>query len=66
VHDVAAPPAPTEFAGQSSHESPSQYLPEAQFATHTLVVSFSLSPKIVEPVLDEPTGHALHEVVLSA
>ena len=66
MHVVALPPAPTEFAGQSSHELPSQYLFSAQFTTQTLVVSAALSPKIVEPVLDEPTGHALHEVVLSA
>jgi hypothetical protein len=66
VHDIAAPPSPFESPGQASHESPSQYWFEAQFATHTLSSSFTLSPKIVEPVLDEPTGHALHEVVLSA
>tara|TARA_B110000483_G_scaffold18846_1_gene20696 strand:+ start:104 stop:316 length:213 start_codon:yes stop_codon:yes gene_type:complete len=60
VHVVAVPPAPTELAGQSSHESPSQYLPEAQFATQTLVVSAALSPKIVEPVFDEPAGHTVH------
>jgi hypothetical protein len=61
VHVVAVPPAPTELAGQSSHESPSQYLFEAQFATHTSSSSSSLlPPKIVEPVFDEPTGHAVH------
>jgi len=64
VHVVAVPPAPTEFAGQASHESPSQYLPEAQFATHTLVVYSALSPKIVEPVFDEPVGHAVHVLTL--
>jgi hypothetical protein len=36
----------------------------AQFATHTLVVSSALSPKIVEPVFDEPVGHAVHVLTL--
>ena len=39
---------------------------QAQFATHTLVVSSALSPKIVEPVFDEPVGHAVHVLTVAA
>ena len=51
MHDSAVPPAPTELAGQDSHESPSQYLFSAQFATHVVT-----SP----PALVEPAAQSVH------
>ena len=51
MQDVAFPPAPAEFPGQVSHESPSQYLPEVQFAVHVVALP---------PALIEPSGQFVH------